>query len=254
MVLLNRLNSPSSGTYWLLQGMRGILCVPALVLMVSMVGFAGLAREAGLHWMHATFMTAAIWTMPAQIIMVGSISAGLSLPAVALAVTLSSARLMPMVVALTPELRAPKSRNLSLLVLSLFVVITSWVFAMEKLQRVPRERRTLFFAGFGVTLALINTLIVAIAFNAMGHFPPLVAATLAFLTPAYFLMSLFGSARDTAGRYALFLGMAVLPIAHWHAPSLDILIAGVVGGIAAFGQGRLGRRRAAALRHGSNDV
>ena len=80
---------------------------------------------------------------------------------------------------------------------------------------------------------------VAIAFNLMGHFPPLVAGALAFLTPVYFLLSLFGSAREASGRYGLFVGMALLPVAHWLAPGFDILIAGIVGGLIAFAIGRM---------------
>ncbi|KHJ54320.1 AzlC family protein [Aureimonas altamirensis] len=232
----------ASGAAWFLRGMRGILSVPALILTVSMVGFAGLAREAGIDWLHATFMTFAIWALPAKIIVVGAITAGLSLPAAALAVALSSVRLMPMVVALMPELRAPRSSRWSMLFLSHFVAITCWVFAMEHLHAVPRDRRPLFFAGFAVTLTLINTMVVAIAFNLMGHFPPLVAGALAFLTPVYFLLSLFGSAREASGRYGLFVGMALLPVAHWLAPGFDILIAGIVGGLIAFAIGRMEAR------------
>ena len=242
MTKLTQSTSGSGNLYWFFQGVKGLFCIPALVLIISMVGFAGLAREAGVEWHHAVFMTLAIWAMPAQIIMIGSIAAGVSLPAIALAVALSSARLMPMVVALTPELRAPQTRKSSLVFLSLFVSITSWVFAMEKLPSAPREKRTIYFAGFAVTLTLINTLVVAIAFTAMGHFPSLVAGAFAFLTPVYFLMSLFGSAREASGRFALFFGIVFLPITHWLVPELDILLAGVFGGLTAYGIGQLKRQ------------
>ncbi len=179
-------------------------------------------------------MTIAVWAMPAQLIMVGAIGAGVSLPAVALAVALSSARLLPMVAALAPELRSDRSHRIRLMMLSHFVVITSWVFAMQTLKDVPREQRSTFFAGFAITLAVVNTAIVALAFQALSVFPAIVASMLAFLTPAYFLMSLYGSARDAAGRYALVFGMGLLPVGHRLAPEFDILLAGVIGGIAAF--------------------
>lgn len=226
-------------SYWVLRGMRGMFSAPAIILTVSMVGFAGLAREAGMSWLHASFMTFTIWALPAKIIVVGAVTAGISLPAAALAVALSSVRLMPMVVSLMPDMRSSKTRTGTLLLLSHFVAITCWVFAMENLRSVPRERRLAFFAGFAVTLTCINTLVVALSFNLMGHLPALATGALSFLTPVYFLLSLFGSAREASDRLGLLMGMALLPVANWLAPQVDILIAGIVGGILAFAGGRL---------------
>lgn len=224
--------------YWALRGVRGIFSAPALILMMSMTGFAALARDAGLTWEQATFMTATIWALPAKIIVVGAVTAGTSLPAAALAVALSSVRLMPMVVALVPEMRAPGTRTRTLYFLSHFVAITAWVFAMERFSSVPRVHRATFFAAFAITLTAINTLLVAFTFNLMGQLPALATGALAFLTPAYFFMSLFGSARDTAGRIGLFIGMALIPPANWLAPQVDILVAGIVGGVLAYLIGR----------------
>lgn len=233
MAILERTLDRDGSLFWILKGMRGLLSVPAIILTISMIGFAGLARESGVDWIHATFMTFTIWALPAKIIIVGAITAGLTLPAAALAVALSSVRLMPMVVALMPELRTPRSSKLSLLALSHFVAITCWVFAMEHLPSVPRDKRTVFFAGFAVTLTLLNTVVVAVAFNLMGQFPPIVTGALAFLTPVYFFLSLFGSAREASGRYGLFVGIVLLPPAHWIAPDMDILLAGIAGGVLA---------------------
>ncbi len=69
-----------------------------------------------------------------------------------LAVTLSSIRMMPMVASIMPEMRNEKSPTWLLLFLSHFVAITSWVFAMQHMQSVPRERRLAYFGGFAITL------------------------------------------------------------------------------------------------------
>lgn len=224
--------------YWALQGARGIASAPALILITAFVGFAGLSREAGLTWVEASFMTAVVWALPANIILVGAITAGASLPATALAVGLSSIRMMPMVVALMPEIAGRQTRRSTLLFLSHFVAITGWVFAMERARHVPRERRTAFFGGFAVTLTIVNTIIVAVAFNLMGQLPALVTGALAFLTPVYFLVSLYGSARDLSGRLALFAGMLALPPAHYLWPQFELLVAGIVGGFVAYGAGQ----------------
>lgn len=229
---------------WFLQGVRGIASTPAIILTLSMVGFAALAREAGLDWLQASFMTATVWALPAQLIIVGAVTAGASLPATALAVALSSVRLMPMVVALMPQLRGPRTATRTLLFLSHFVAVTNWVFAMERIGAVPREMRTTFLAGFAVTLTTVNTVMVALLFNLMGQLPALAIGALAFLTPVYFLTSLFGTSRATASRLGLFTGIVLLPIAHWISPAFDILLAGIAGGVLAFLGGRaIDRRR-----------
>ncbi|MBC8130232.1 MAG: AzlC family ABC transporter permease [Rhizobiaceae bacterium] len=236
-----------SALHWIMKGMRGILTPPAFILTVSFLGFAGLARDAGLTWIEASFMTFTVWALPAKIILVGAITAGVSLPAAALAVGLSSLRLMPMVVALMPELRGPKTRTSTLLFLSHFVAITGWVFAMERIDGVPRERRALFFGAFAITLTVLNTILVAVIFNLMGQLPALATGALAFLTPVYFLTSLYGSAKDLSGRLALFVGMLCVPPAHWLSPEFDLLIAGIGGGLIAFVLGRaIDARREAA--------
>src|SRR5690606_6534144 len=83
---------------WFLRGCMRICSIPALLLMSSFIGFAGLAIESGITVVQAVFMTLTIWALPAKVVLIGAISAGVALPAAALAVGLSSVRLMPMVV------------------------------------------------------------------------------------------------------------------------------------------------------------
>ncbi len=119
-------------------------------------------------------MTLTIWALPAKVVLIGAISAGVSLPAIALAVGLSSVRLMPMVIALLPELQGPKTRKLTLAVLCHFVAVTAWVMAMEELRRIPRDMRTSYFAGIGTVLVGTNALVVAIVYSLSASFPPIV--------------------------------------------------------------------------------
>ncbi|MBP0615435.1 AzlC family ABC transporter permease [Jiella mangrovi] len=232
---------------WILLGVKGIASPPALILTTAFFGFAGLCREAGISWQEASFMTAVVWALPAKIILLGAITAGTSLPAAAFAVALSSLRMTPMVVALMPDLRGPKTRTPTLLFLSHFVAVTAWVFAMERMDAVPREKRAAFFGGFAVTLTVINTILVAVVFNLMGQLPALATGALAFLTPVYFLTSLYGSARDISGKLALFCGMAALPPAHWLSPGYELLVAGIGGGLVAYFGARAVKARRGAV-------
>ena len=80
----------------------------------------------------------------------------------------------------------------------------------------------------------------------MDALPAMATGALAFLTPVYFLISLYHSARDSSGRLALLFGMLCVPPAHWLSPHFDILIAGIGGGVIAFLVGRALQARALA--------
>lgn len=191
------------------------------------------------------FMTVVVWALPGKVVLVGAVLSGASLPAAALAVGLSAVRLMPMVVALVPEMRAPATPRWVLYGLSHLVAVTSWVLAMEKLRRVPREMRTSWYFGLGATLIVMNIAVVAIVFVAAGEVSKPVSALLLMLTPMYFLTSLWGSARETAGLVAMVLGIALGPAFHLVVPEFDLLAAGLLGGAMAYAAHRLWLQRRA---------
>ena len=242
----NNLQTPPSWSdhrRWFFRGVAAIVSVPALILVSAFVGFAGLAREAGITLAQAVFMTGVVWALPAKVVLVGAILSGNSLPAAAFAVTLTSIRLTPMVVALMPELRAGRGRTWVLYLLSHFVAVTSWVLAMERIREVPREMRTAWYGGLGGSLVLLNMGVVAVVYAVAGRLPPSLSAALLMLTPIYFLTSLWGSARESAGHFAMIFGLVLGPVFHLLVPGFDLMAAGLVGGAAAFLLYRLGRRR-----------
>ena len=224
---------------WFLKGMRGIFSAPALVLMGAFVGFCGFAFESGIPLSQTVFMTAIVWALPAQLVLVGAMLAGASLPAAAIAVTLSSMRLMPMVAAFVPEIRTKSTPTWLLLVLSHFVAVTAWVFTMERLHLVPREGRLAFFAGFALTLTSANIVLVATLYSVVSYLPALLVGALFFLTPIYFLTSIWSSARSLEVYLALIVGLVLGPVFHSVSVDLGLLYAGLVGGTIAFGLERL---------------
>ena len=235
---------PASRRAWYLRGVRATFSIPGFILTSAFIGFAGLAREAGLTIVEAVFMTGVVWALPAKVVLVGAILSGSSLAAAAFAVALSSVRLMPMVVALVPEMRGSRTPRWVFYVLSHFVAVTSWVLAMENLRHVPREMRTTYYAGLGSTLVLANMMVVAVVYLIAGSLPPAASAALLLLTPMYFLTSLWGSARERAGHVAMLVGIILGPAFHLIIPGFDLLAAGLVGGFAAYGCHRLRQGRA----------
>ena len=229
---------------WFAAGIRAAVSVPALILASAFIGFAGLARDAGLTLAQTVFMTAFVWALPAKVVLVGAILSGSSLPAAAFAVALSSVRLTPMVVTLVPEMRGPKTRKWVLYLLSHFVAVTSWVIALERLRGIPRDMRTAFYGGLGSALIAFNAFVVAVVYILAGQLPPIASAALFLLTPMYFLTSLWGSARERATHVAMVLGLAIGPIAYLLVPGFDLLATGLIGGLAAYAYHRIaGRRR-----------
>ena len=223
-----------SASFWFLAGMRGITSMPALILMTSFVGFSAFAFESGITRGEAIFMTISIWALPAKMILVGMMASGAHIAAMFLAVTLSSIRMMPMVASIVPEMRTERTPTWRLLLLSHFIAITAWVFAMQRLKDVPREHRATFFAGFGMTLTLTNTLIVAVCYGVVEGFPPLVSGALFMLTPVYFLASIWATARQVVVRLAFVIGVVAGPLMALVAPGFDVLYAGIGGGTVAY--------------------
>lgn len=227
-------SSDISQTRWFFAGMRGLFSLPAIILMISFVGFSAFALESGVSRAEAMFMTAAVWALPAKMILIGTMTSGANLLAIFLAVSLSSIRMMPMVASLVPEMRTERTPTWLLLLLSHFVAITAWVFAMGSFKNVPREGRIAYFAGFGITLVTINTILVGVCFGLVSQFPAIVAALLFFLTPVYFIASIWATGRQSVVKVAFVVGAVSGPLLALVAPGFDILIAGLGGGTLAY--------------------
>jgi predicted branched-subunit amino acid permease len=215
------------------------MSLPALILASSFVGFAALAMQAGLPLSHTLFMSAFVWALPANVVLIGAILAGTSLPAAFLLITLSSVRLMPMVVALIPEVRTPQTRKWVLYLLSHFVAVTSWVVALQNVRDIPAPMRTAYFFGLSATLLAINLVVVVLVYSFAGDLPPIASAALLLMTPLYFLTSLWGSARERASHVAMILGLVIGPLIHLVWPNGSLLATGIIGGGLAYAWHRL---------------
>ncbi|MBB3947770.1 putative branched-subunit amino acid permease [Rhizobium skierniewicense] len=229
---------------WFFRGMKGIFSLPALILMTSFVGFSAFALESGVTRGEAVFMTLSVWALPAKMILIGAMSSGAGLATCFLVVTLSSIRMMPMVASIVPEMRTAKTPTWILLFLSHFVAITAWVYATQNLSKVPREARVAWFIGFGMTLTLVNAVIVGVCYGVVAAFPPIVAGVLFFLTPVYFVSSIWATARHTVVKVAFVIGVIAGPLFAMVEPEFDILYAGIGGGTLAYLIDRFWFRRA----------
>jgi predicted branched-subunit amino acid permease len=228
---------------WALRGALGVAAVPAAVLLGSMAGFGVLCRESGLSLGQSVFMTAAVWALPSQVVLVGAIAGGAALPTAAIGVALSAVRFVPMVASWVPMLGERSVARWRLLLLSHFVAVTAWVVAALRLPRLPPEARLPYFVGFALTLTTLGTLVTGVSYVAAGALPPLLAGLLFFLTPIYFVVALTGAARLLAERLALALGLLLGPLFRLLDLPLDLVWAGLAGGALAYAGHRLAAGR-----------
>jgi predicted branched-subunit amino acid permease len=220
------------------------LTAPALILLTSMIGFGALARETGLSLGQAMFMTAAIWALPSQVVLVGAIASGAALPSAALSVALSAIRFVPMLASWVPMVKGPATPRWQIVVLSHFVAVTAWVVTALNVAKLPAHARVPYFAGFAVTLTTAGTGVTGLSFVLAGTMPPVVAGALFFLTPIYFLTALTASAKLNAERLALAAGLLFGPLFRLSGLPLDLVWAGLSAGTLAYiGHRVLARRR-----------
>jgi len=139
-----------------------------------------------------------------------------------------------MVASIMPQMRTTRTPVPLLLFLSHFLAITSWVFATQRLESVPRGGRAAYFAGFGITLTLTNAMIVAVSYGLVASFPPVVAGALFMMTPVYFISSIWASAKLPVVKMAFIAGLVLGPLLALVAPGFDVLYAGLGGGTAAY--------------------
>lgn len=124
----------------------------AYVLIGTYVGIGALAHDYGFSVAWVLLSTVLVWAAPAQVILISALGAGANWLEVAIAVTLSSVRLLPMVVALMPLLRDAGTRARSLVVPAHFTAVSMWVESLRLLPGLRREERIAFCSGLGTGL------------------------------------------------------------------------------------------------------
>lgn len=230
---------------YFLRGMLGALSTPGFVLMATFTGFGGLLHDVGFPIGAGLISTIFVWALPAQVIMVGGLASGASLAAVALAVSLSGVRLMPMVVALMPLARGAKPRLWMELLTAHFVAVTMWVEGFRLLPKVEVHGRPSYAIGLGVGLTVISTFATWAGFYLTGMLPGPLAIALLLLTPISFTILLVRNAKQGVDWLAIALGAGLAPLVANSPGGLDLFWSGVGGGTLAFFIARLLKRRVA---------
>lgn len=234
--------APLSQAGWFRRGLRASVGLPAVILGATFIGIGSVCADYGMPLAWAMLATLLIWAGPAHLILVGGLGSGGSWIAVGLTVWLSSVRLLPMVVSLLPYLRLQGRHPVTALLCAHFVAISAWVEGLRLLPHVDGEGRVPFFLGLGSGLLLAASLATAAGYGLAGIIPGYFAAGLLFLTPIFFLLSLFTTARAVGDRLAIGAGFFGLILGALAGDGLELLYAGLGGGTMAYAAARLHRR------------
>lgn len=235
-------NWRSSGSAFAAGIAAAFRTVLTYTLFATYLGVGALAHDLHFSPLWAILATALVWAAPAQMILLTALGSGGTALQAAIAVSLSGIRLMPMVVALLPMLRGPKTRSWHLLLPAHFIAVTVWVESMRLVPGIPRERRVAFVNGLGTGVMGTTVVSTLVGYHLAATLPPLFGAAVLFLTPVSFLLSTAGNSRQLVDRLALLLGLVLLPLANRLNTGVDMLLAGVSAGTIAYVVDRLRRR------------
>ncbi len=216
------------------RGLSVVASIPAALLCAAGVGFGALARDGGLSIWHTVFITASMFALPNQVVLVDQLARNETVLAAAFAVALAALRMLPMTVTVTPFLQAGRRRPLLEVVAVHFVAVSAWVEAHRRLPAFPAEARLMGYLGLGIGFWSAMLSGTAAGYALAGSVPVAVAATLLFLTPIYFVLSLLATSRSRMDLIAIGMGCVLAPALYLAVPGFDLLATGLIGGTLAF--------------------
>ena len=149
----------------------------------SYVGFGSLVRESGIGLGLGLFSTLSAWALPGQVVLVELYGVGASLLVICLAVALTNARLMPMVITLMPLVHDPAVPRWRYYLYSHLVAVTAWAFSMRRCPDMARPLRLPYFVGFAVSLWIASLIGTAAGFLLADSVPRSITLGLVFLNP-----------------------------------------------------------------------
>lgn len=215
-------------------GVQDAFGVRAAVVGAGFIGYGSLAEEYGLSIAHSLFATVAIWALPGQLILIEMHAIGAAAIAIVLASTLSGARFLPMNLSLLPLIRDPRHDRTRIYLIAQLVSMSGWAIAMRRAPDLPSEERVPYLVGFQLTCMAAGAACAVAGHLLTGALPPLVRMGLVFLAPAYFLVILVAELRTRLAAIAVFCGAVAGPLFYIANPQWSVILAGVVGGTAAY--------------------
>jgi predicted branched-subunit amino acid permease len=219
-----------------LSGFRAAAGLPTVTIFFSLVGIGGLVRDIGYPMMAGVLSTILMWAGPAQVLLFGSLAAGISLPVIALAVGLSSLRFLPMTMSIMPLVNRPPRPLWQLLLAAHLIAITNWVEGLRRLPALPENERYPFYLGFGSAVMLSGAVATGTGYYLIAALPGVLGAAVLFTTPMFFTASVLAPIRTWPDALPVLVAALLAPLA----PMLvgndyALLLVGLGGGTLAYG-------------------
>ncbi len=228
----------SAAAFW--RGMRsGATSVFAPMMFGTFIGYGALCHGLNFTLTWTLLSTVLVWAGPAQLIVATTLAAGTPIVEMAVAVSLSGMRLLPMVAALLPSIKTPSTPTWQLLLPAHFTAASTWVEGLRLSPDIPRERRIAFYNGLGTMLMIVALIATLLGYTLAGELPAVLAAAVLFLTPMAFLVALYASGNLLIDRLALGLGLVLPPLLAWAKVDLALMIGGIGAGTIAYAVHRL---------------
>lgn len=238
--------APASQASAFAYGLRVVVSVPSALLFAAGLGFGALARDGGFSIAHTAFITGGMFALPNQVVLVDQLARNETLLGAAFAVAVAALRLLPMTVTMVPLLKGGRRRPVLDTLAVHFIAVTPWIESQRRLPLVLAELRLAAHLGHGLAFSAAMMAGTMAGHALAGSVPATVSATLLFVTPIYFLLSLLATARVRMDLLAIGIGCALAPVLYLLMPGFDLLATGVIGGTLAFllrGRGAWGRLR-----------
>lgn len=216
------------------DGMRSAVCLAGLVMGCSFIGFGAFTKSLDFGLLPSFATIGFIWALPGQVVFADMWQKGAGLSVIALAVTVTAVRLLPIAILVLSRARLKGARRWPLFVVAHFTAVTIWLLTNQSVDQIAQRRRVPWMMGLGLTLMTAMFGFTAVGYVLADSLPPALAQTLVFFTPAFFAVTLFSGARWRFDYWAIALGAAIGPVATHLWPRFDLLVAGFVGGTAAF--------------------
>lgn len=227
----------SGNTEVMRKAMLDAISLPAFILLFTMMGFGSLARGAGFGAEMAALASLLIWGLPGQLAMVELTATGQGIIAIVFACSLANARFLPMVVSFVPAMSRGRSSLGGMLLDAQLLSINSWAVCLREFPSIAPEFRHRYYVTFASCILLAAVIGTLIGFHGSVLLPAVVMLGLIFISPLFFALVL-SAVPGRAERFSMILGCATISIAHTLLPSIDLLIAGFVGGSVGFAAGR----------------
>ena len=173
-----------------------------------------------------------MFALPGQIVLLEMIITHSSLAAIAVAVTLTSARFVTMALTLFPQFSEEDKSKGAFGAVHL-LAMTAWAVSMREFPRISAQYRRSYFVGLGFfcwMLALPGT---ALGYLLAGMVSKSITIGLIFINPLFFVLT-FTEIKTNWSRLAVLAGGILGPIFYTLDPDSSLLLSGLIGGTGAY--------------------